>query len=209
MAKEKKLANVVTPASSQQPEKEVEEDKDDEKIIKGNTGDWNYVKTTVDAAILKYLEDGSYPLDKSLMNLKLVLGYVAVGFGLLAQFYPKPWPETWHLTLFCVIMYAILSSTMQLMVWYYDMDASAITKPLKNEKYGFIVNTRYERFTDFIEIVFTSKDPSKQDKKYEFSKGSSIGKWFDSEGVFYPKQFNGFFKKALDEYSNFISKRSN
>jgi hypothetical protein len=72
-----------------------------------------------------------YPIDKTLMNLKLLLGYVAVAFALLAQFYPKPWPETWALTAACVAMYAILSSTQQLMLWYYDMDAAAITRPRK------------------------------------------------------------------------------
>ena len=62
-----------------------------------------------------------FPIDNSKRTLKLVMGYVAVAFALTAQFYPKPWPETWALAVVCVIVYTTLSSTMQLLIWFGDL----------------------------------------------------------------------------------------
>eukprot|EP00299_Pterocystis_sp_00344_P009175 c3765_g1_i1.p1 GENE.c3765_g1_i1~~c3765_g1_i1.p1 ORF type:complete len:190 (+),score=16.14 c3765_g1_i1:39-572(+) len=169
-----------------------------EKKVKGSLGDMNFVRSAVEAQILKTLEEDKFPIDKSMMNLKLFLGFTAIAFALVAQFYPRPWPETWVLTAVCVAGYSTFSSTMQWMLWFHDMDAAAMTKPQGKSKYGLLFRTDYKRFGEDMTVIMTTRDPKNRlADAHTVRATESIAKWFDAEGTFYPDQFNIFFRNQV------------
>eukprot|EP00301_Raphidiophrys_heterophryoidea_P021302 c5775_g1_i2.p1 GENE.c5775_g1_i2~~c5775_g1_i2.p1 ORF type:complete len:198 (+),score=47.57 c5775_g1_i2:45-596(+) len=174
----------------------------DERVVKGNTGDWSFVKTTLDTQILKIVEE-DYDVDKSLMNLKLVMGYIAIAFALLAQFYPMKWPDSWWLTAVCVFVYTSLSSIMQLMIWYYNMD-NTLTKPTgKSDPHGMCFSSELPRFSDNFTIRISSRGGKDSNGKVqELEATESISKWFDKDGVFYPDQFEPFVRNLLDTWES-------
>merc|ERR1719469_1791877 len=128
-------------------------------------------------------------------NIKLAIMTVACAFAMVAQFAPLPFPESRPVLGACCAAYFVLSGALQLITTFLDKDCILITKVMKNDqsteavqkknplmlKHGLRIRTCLPRFSEFytFRIEFQGLENGPFVKKT-----SSVGKFFDVEGMF-------------------------
>jgi signal peptidase complex subunit 2 len=95
------------------------------------TGDQIKVKQVLDEAVCETLKACGYEQDLSWENKKILMMVACCVFALLAQFYPKPFPESRLILGTCVGLYFFTSCFLQYIVSFVDKDSIAYTLPNK------------------------------------------------------------------------------
>lgn len=122
--------------------------------------------------------------DNSWMDVKLLLMFVSCVIGLVAQFYPLPFPANRALLAVCVVSYFALSALWQYMAWLIDKDYVFSSKPQKAASGSVAVDavhlrTQMPRYDDQYTIIAECPLGS-QVAKTTFS----VGRVFTEKGEF-------------------------
>eukprot|EP00884_Botryococcus_braunii_P022442 jgi/Botrbrau1/8882/Bobra.0148s0002.1 len=143
-------------------------------------------KEALDDAAAQVIIAEDYPEDKKVANLKLGLGLATCFFALLAQFYPKKFPDNWWLLL--------------------EGDAFLITQP----KNGVPVRvaSRLPRYTTAYTLVI-SKDTGRHQPKTSresVTLPTQVTSYFDEEGYLAQHIFQKDVKDLLHKFEAEIQK---
>ncbi|KAJ3679569.1 hypothetical protein LUZ60_017580 [Juncus effusus] len=76
---------------------------------KANLLDPHSIKHLLDESVTEVVKSKGYTENVKLSNLKLLIGAIIIGIALLAQFYPKKFPENRDFLIICIISYPLLS----------------------------------------------------------------------------------------------------
>ena len=72
--------------------------------------------------------------DTSMSNLKLFIGFSAVGASLLSHVYPAPFPRNWWCLLFCCAIYFALSGVLQLLLSFVELESIILLRARKDAR---------------------------------------------------------------------------
>jgi len=126
-------------------------------------GDSATIKRLLDDAVIDVLLDSDtlgFVEDASMSNLKLVVGFSAVGASLLSHVYPAPFPRNWWCLLFCCTFYFVMSGVLQLLLTFVELEsilllkADPAAKP-KTTVRGLNVSTHFPRFQEKYTLAIT------------------------------------------------------
>lgn len=173
---------------------------------KVNLLDGAALKRALDDAAAQVVIDGGYPEDTKVANLKLGLGAATCFFALLAQFYPKKFPDNWWLLLGCVIAYGILSTALNLFINHVEGDAFLITQP--KDGVPVRVASRLPRYTTAYTLVI-SKDTGRHQPKTSresVTLPTQVTSYFDEEGYLAQHIFQKDVKDLLHKFEADIQK---
>ena len=174
---------------------EVEEKAPEPRTIE--TGDSVKVKQVLDDATIEHVvELCGYDANYAAENIKLVLMFVSCVFAMVAQFYPTPFPDNRPILGVCCGAYFILSSVLQFIITYIDVDLVMTTLDKKeysgDDKKTFktlpeiVVRTDFPKYQEWFILKVhyaTDKNDSKTNKKISVAK-MYVGKYFTEEGEF-------------------------
>jgi signal peptidase complex subunit 2 len=172
----------------------VEEDKEEEpRTIE--TGDSVKVKQVFDEALVEILpEKCGYEQDFSSENVKLILMVISCVFAMVAQFYPMPFPDNRMILGVCCGAYFLLSTVLQFIVSYIEVDLVLVTKDRK--EYGsdmktfkthpaISIRTDFPKYQEWLTFkVHYAKDKSDASNKLMSVNKMYVGKYFTEAGEF-------------------------
>jgi len=121
------------------------------------------VKQVLDDSLLALLTEMNYECDQTSENWKLFLMTLACCCGLLAQFYPAPWPANRLGVGICVAGYFLISGVLQFIISF--MDGELVVTTLEGKG--------YQSVADFTVLKQTQK--AEAEAKSKRSKGSDTG----------------------------------
>ncbi|KAG2453530.1 hypothetical protein HYH02_001749 [Chlamydomonas schloesseri] len=123
-------------------------------------------------------------------NIKLALGFTAIGAGLLSQFGPGKFPGNWWMVFGCVVAYLVLTTALNLYSWKVEGEAFLVTRPFRGGK-GVRVSSRMGRWSDEFTLVITDRE----DPSLEVSGQYSIPEYFHANGY----MADGAWRAAVDK----------
>jgi signal peptidase complex subunit 2 len=97
-------------------------------VEKTNICDTNSIKKTLDASVSQYFTNEGYEVDNSVLNLKMLLGFICCILGAISHYSPPPYPQNVPILIGCVVSYYIISGIMQYMQSYVEKDIILWTK---------------------------------------------------------------------------------
>ena len=174
---------------------EIEEDDKIEEPRTIETGDSVKVKQVFDEALLQILpEKCGYDQDYGPENVKLILMVISCVFAMVAQFYPMPFPDNRMILGVCCGAYFILSTVLQFIVTYIEVDLVIVTKEKKvysSDKKtlkthpGISIRTDFPKYQEWLTFkVHYTKDKSDESNKQMSVNKMYVGKYFTEAGEF-------------------------
>ncbi|RLM66535.1 hypothetical protein C2845_PM16G08900 [Panicum miliaceum] len=158
---------------------------------KANLLDPHSIKHLLDETISDVVKSKGYTEDTRLGNLKLGIGAAVIAVALLAQFYPKKFPQNREFLLGCI-------------AYTKEKDATLFTHPPMGSfnRTGLIISSKLPRFSDMYTLTIASADPqsTSANKPVHFTK--SVTKWFTKEGVLVEGLFWKDVEKLIDDYNS-------
>jgi signal peptidase complex subunit 2 len=122
-------------------------------------------------------------VDWSWDNWKMLAMFVACLCALGAQFYPKPFPESRPVMGACCLAYFAISSGLQYVISYIDMDTIMFLKPRQGVFEDVVeVSTCFERYQEWFMLALRYKGSEGTSK--QTSAKMYVGKYFTSKGEF-------------------------
>uniref|UniRef100_A0A0D3FWC6 Signal peptidase complex subunit 2 n=3 Tax=Oryza TaxID=4527 RepID=A0A0D3FWC6_9ORYZ len=150
---------------------------------KANLLDPHSIKHLLDETISDVVKSKGYAEDTRLGNWKLAIGAAVIAIALLAQFYPKKFPQNRDYTK--------------------EKDAIMFTHPPAGSfnSTGLVISSKLPRFSDMYTITIASADPQSisANKPVHFTK--SVTKWFTKEGVLVEGLFWKDVERLIDDYN--------
>ncbi|KAK1683453.1 hypothetical protein QYE76_044301 [Lolium multiflorum] len=151
---------------------------------KANLLDPHSIKHLLDETISEVVKSKGYAEDNRLGNWKLLIGTAVIGVALLAQFYPKKFPQNRDYTK--------------------EKDAIIFTHPPAGSfnSTGLVISSKLPRFSDMYNLSIASADPQSisAHKTVQFTK--SVTKWFTKDGVLVEGLFWKDVERLVDDYNN-------
>lgn len=87
------------------------------------------VKRVVDERSAACILDAGYSENFRTSNTKIALGLSTCACALVAQFYPKPFPENYWVLVVCVTAYFLLNTALQAFLHFRERDIILTTRP--------------------------------------------------------------------------------
>ncbi|KAK9683499.1 hypothetical protein RND81_10G145500 [Saponaria officinalis] len=152
---------------------------------KCNLLDHHSIKHLLDETVTDIVKSRGYVEDVRLSNVRLLMGSLIIIVALVAQFYPKKFPENRDFLIGCIILYVVLNVVLQLIMYRKEKNAIMFTYPPPGSfnTTGLIVSSKFPRFSDMYTLTIESADPKSisANKPVELTK--SVTKWFTKDGV--------------------------
>ena len=123
---------VASGSATERESKKKKKEKSRDKALRTNLGDTATIKRILDDAVIEiFLEEDElgYAEDTSMSNLKLIVGFTAVGASLLSHVYPAPFPRNWWCLLLCCTTYFVLSGVLQLLLSFVELETILLVRP--------------------------------------------------------------------------------
>ncbi|XP_010262778.1 PREDICTED: probable signal peptidase complex subunit 2 [Nelumbo nucifera] len=162
--------------------------------------DPNSIKHLLDESVTEIVTTRGYVEDVRMSNIKLFMGITIIIIALVAQFYPKKFPQNKDVLIGCIILYIVFNGLLQLIIFTKEKNAVLFTYPLPGSfnSTGLVVSSKLPRFSDMYTLTVASADPTSisAKKPVEFTK--SVTQWFTKDGVL----VEGLFWKDVDELIN-------
>eukprot|EP00262_Sarcandra_glabra_P007633 TRINITY_DN20523_c0_g1_i1.p1 TRINITY_DN20523_c0_g1~~TRINITY_DN20523_c0_g1_i1.p1 ORF type:complete len:185 (+),score=17.95 TRINITY_DN20523_c0_g1_i1:97-651(+) len=167
---------------------------------KANLMDPHSIKHLLDESVSEIVTNKGYTENVRMSNTRLFLGFVIIAIALVAQFYPKKFPENRDFLIGCIISYIVVNGLLQLIIYTKEKNAILFTYPLAGSfnSTGLVVSSKLPRFSDLYTLSIASADPKSisANRTVQFTK--SVTKWFTSEGIL----VEGLFWKDVDKLVN-------
>ena len=122
-------------------------------------GDTLKVKQVLDDSVLVLLNEMRYECDHNSENWKLFLMTLACCFGLLAQFYPAPWPNNRMGVGVCVGAYFFISGLLQFIITF--VDGELIITTLEGKAYQSVADYRLQKAIKAAAVAKAKKEGEK------------------------------------------------
>ncbi|XP_074287066.1 signal peptidase complex subunit 2-like isoform X2 [Silene latifolia] len=152
---------------------------------KCNLLDHHAIKYLLDETVCEVVHRCGFPEDVRLSNMKLLMGSLIIILALVAQFYPKKFPDNRYFLIGCIVLYVILNVVLQLIIYKKQRNAIVFTHPPRGSSNvtGVVVSSTFPRFSDMYTLTIESADPNSisANKPVELTK--SVTKWFTKDGV--------------------------
>jgi signal peptidase complex subunit 2 len=177
-------------------------------------GDTATMKRLLDDHVAEVLQgELKYEEDVALSNIKLLLGFAAVGAALVSHVYPKPFPHNWWVLLACCAWYFAMSGVLQFLLSYVELEAFLQLKPKAAGAPGLNIASSLPRFSDRYTLAITQLPSGSlgmwSAPKFRHRPGgepgvytseASITKFFDEDGAFIDEPFGKWVRDALKSY---------
>ncbi|CAA7394416.1 unnamed protein product [Spirodela intermedia] len=165
---------------------------------KVNLLDQNAIKNLLDESITEIVTSKGYPEDVRTSNMRLLIGTVIIGIALLAQFYPKKFPENKDF-----LFYVVLSALLQVITYTKEKNAILFTHPPPGSFHttGLIVSSKLPRFSDMLTLTVASADPKSVASNKPVQLTKSVTEWFTKEGILVEGLFSKDVERLIDDYA--------
>ncbi|KAK9914749.1 hypothetical protein WJX75_000076 [Coccomyxa subellipsoidea] len=122
-----------------------------------NLGDQAGLKRGLDDCAVSTILDAGYEEEFFVSNVKIGLGSITIAIALLAQFYPKKYPDNWCILLLCLVFYGLGTAALSVFTTLVEEDSFLITKPRKAAGDLVLrVSSRLPRYSDQYKLVLDS-----------------------------------------------------
>ncbi|KAE8817807.1 putative signal peptidase complex subunit 2 [Hordeum vulgare] len=120
---------------------------------KANLLDPHSIKHLLDETVSEVVKAKGYAENTRLGNWKLLIGTVVIAIALLAQFYPKKFPQNREFLLGCIALYPLHYTK--------EKDAIIFTHPPAGSfnNTGLVISSKLPRFSDMYNLSIASADP--------------------------------------------------
>lgn len=199
-----------------------------EQEKKAILGDTATIKRMLDDAVVEVLldsEDDSglhtmFVEDTSMSNMKLFVGFSAVGASLLSHVFPAPFPHNWWCLLFCCTYYFAASGVLQLLLSFVELESILLLtrRAPKVPVPGLNISTHFPRFQSTYTLGITpipggaitslARAPAFQPEveggntsKHSMQRSWKVEHYFDEEGVFAEEDFMKSVAEFLAQYT--------
>ncbi|CAL5363763.1 unnamed protein product [Camellia sinensis] len=173
---------------------------------KANLLDHHSIKHILDESVTEIVTGRGYIEDVRMSNIRLLLGTIIIFIALVAQFYPKKFPENRNFLIGCIVLYIVFNGFLQLIVYTKEKNAILFTYPPPGSfnSTGLVVSSKLPRFSDMYTLTVASADPKSVSAKppVEFTK--SVTQWFTKDGIL----VEGLFWKDVDGLINDYGRES-
>ncbi|KAG0450878.1 hypothetical protein HPP92_026511 [Vanilla planifolia] len=168
---------------------------------KANLLDPHSIKHVLDECVTEIVKSRGYVEDSRLSNLRLFIGTLIIAFALLAQFYPKKFPENRDLLIGCI--YVVLNGILQFISYTKEKSAILFTYPPKGSfnSTGLIVSSKLARFSDMYNLTVASADPKSISANKTVQLTKSVTKWFTKDGILVEGLFWKDVERLIDDYN--------
>ncbi|KNA17923.1 hypothetical protein SOVF_075470 [Spinacia oleracea] len=170
---------------------------------KANLLDHNSLKHILDESASEVVKSRGYVENVRMSNVRLLMGTFIITIALVAQFYPKKFPENKDFLIGCIILYIVFNGLLQLIIYRKEKNAIMFTYPPSGSynATGLVVSSKLPRFSDMYTLTIESADPKSisANKPVELTK--SVTKWFTKDGVLVEGLFWKDVEGLVDEYN--------
>jgi len=150
-------------------------------------------------------------------NLKLFIGFSAVGASLLSHVYPAPFPRNWWCLLFCCAIYFALSGVLQLLLSFVELESIILLRARKDAPKlavpGLNISSHFPRFQSTYTVgitpilggaitslasapAFLPEEKGGNSSPNCMQRSWEIEEFFDEDGLFFEEEF----MKSVDEF---------
>ena len=152
---------------------------------KANLLDHHSIKHILDEYVSEIVTSRGYVEDVRMSNVRLLMGSIIIIIALVAQFYPKKFPENRDFLIVCILLYILFNGLLQLIIYTKEKNAILFTHPPEGffNSTGLVVSSKLPRFSDLYTLSIASADPKSKAAKdpVEFTK--SVTQWFTTDGI--------------------------
>ncbi|KAL5710421.1 hypothetical protein ACHQM5_020984 [Ranunculus cassubicifolius] len=177
---------------------------------KANLLDPTSIKHLLDETVTEIVKSRGYPENVKLSNVKLLIGAVTIAIALVAQFYPKKFPENSDVLIGCIGLYVVFNIILQVITYTMEKDAILFTHAPTGifTSTGLVVSSKMPKFSDMYTLSITSSDPKSisAGKPVELTK--SVTKWFTKDGILVEGLFWKDVNGLINEYAGESVKKS-
>uniref|UniRef100_A0A7C9E3N7 Signal peptidase complex subunit 2 n=1 Tax=Opuntia streptacantha TaxID=393608 RepID=A0A7C9E3N7_OPUST len=170
---------------------------------KANLLDHHSLKHILDESAIEVVKARGYVEDVRLSNVRLLMGTIIIIIALVAQFYPKKFPDNRNFLIGCIILYIVFNALLQLIIYTKEKNAIMFTYPPPGSfnTTGLVLSSKLPRFSDMYTLTIESADPKSisANKPVELTK--SVTKWFTKDGVLVEGLFWKDVEGLIDEYN--------
>ncbi|XP_068644321.1 signal peptidase complex subunit 2-like [Aristolochia californica] len=169
---------------------------------KANLLDPHSIKHLLDESVTEIVTSRGYKEDVRMSNIRLFMGTIIIIVALVAQFYPKKFPENREFLIGCIVLYVALNGLLQLIIHTKEKNAILFTHPLEGSfnSTGLVITSKLPRFSDMYTLAVASADPKSISANKPAHLSKSVTKWFTREGVLVEGLFWKDVDKLIDEY---------
>ncbi|KAK6929447.1 Signal peptidase complex subunit 2 [Dillenia turbinata] len=160
---------------------------------KANLFDHHSIKHLLDEYVSEIVTGRGYTEDVRLSNMKSLMGTNILIIALVAQFYPKKFPENKELLIGCILI--IYTKEKNAILFTYAPQGSYNST-------GLVVSSKLPRFSDMYTLTIASADTQSISARETVQFSKSITKWFTKDGVL----VEGLFWKDVDGLINDYAK---
>ncbi|KAI3837011.1 hypothetical protein MKW98_005344 [Papaver atlanticum] len=173
---------------------------------KTNLLDPHSIKHVLDETVNEIVLARGYKEDNTMSNIRLFLGTIIIAVALVAQFYPKKFPENKDFLICCIGLYPFFRSVI---IYTKEKDAILFTYPLPGsfKSTGLVVSSKLPRFSDMYTLSVASADPKSASAKKPAELTKSVTQWFTSEGVLVEGRFKKDVEALINKYSGESKKK--
>ncbi|XP_026439578.1 probable signal peptidase complex subunit 2 [Papaver somniferum] len=176
---------------------------------KTNLLDPHSIKHVLDETVNEIVLARGYKEDNTMSNIRLFLGTIIIAVALVAQFYPKKFPENKDFLICCIVLYIFLNIVLQVIIYTKEKDAILFTYPLPGsfKSTGLVVSSKLPRFSDMYTLSVASADPKSASAKKPVELTKSVTQWFTTEGVLVEGRFKKDVEGLINKYSGESKKK--
>ncbi|KAK9742177.1 hypothetical protein RND81_03G153200 [Saponaria officinalis] len=170
---------------------------------KCNLLDHHSIKHLLDETVSEVVKSRGYVEDVRLSNVRLLMGSLIIIIALVAQFYPKKFPENRDFLIACIVLYVVLNVVLQLIMHKKEKNAIMFTYPPPGSfnVTGLVVTSKFPRFSDMYTLTIESADPKSISANKPVEVTKSVTKWFTKDGVLVEGLFWKDVEGLIDNYN--------
>ncbi|KAJ7557532.1 hypothetical protein O6H91_05G130800 [Diphasiastrum complanatum] len=169
-----------------------------------NLNDHYAIKRILDETVSEVILAQGYAENMTLSNIKMGIGVLTCAFALIAQFYPKKFPENKPILIACIILYLVFNSLLQVIIYAKEKNHILFTYPLQGSfsSTGLAISSKLPRHSDLYTLQIASSDPQSIAAHSSVELTKSVTKWFTKDGAFAEGIFWDDVQKLLDEFES-------
>ncbi|CAL9045777.1 signal peptidase complex subunit 2-like [Musa acuminata AAA Group] len=170
---------------------------------KANLVDHYSIKHLLDESVTEVVKSQGYAEDVRLSNVRLLIGSIIIAIALLAQFYPKKFPENRDFLVTCIGLYVVFNGLLQCISYTKEKNAFLFTYPPPGSfnSTGLIVSSKLPRFSDMYTLTIASADPKSISANKPVVLTKSVTKWFTKDGLLVEGLFWKDVERLMDDYN--------
>ncbi|KAJ8504333.1 hypothetical protein OPV22_005219 [Ensete ventricosum] len=178
---------------------------------KANLVDHYSIKHLLDESVTEVVKSRGYAEDVRLSNVRLLIGSIIIAIALLAQLYPKKFPENREFLITCIGLYPftlcldlfVFNGLLQFISYRKEKNAFLFTYPPPGSfnSTGLIVSSKLPRFSDMYTLTIASADPKSISANKPIVLTRSVTKWFTKDGLLVEGLFWKDVERLMDDYN--------